>query len=207
MINSKIIKVCGMMHEENIKAVEQLGIDMMGFIFYAKSPRFVASKPEYLPTQLKKVGVFVNAELQYIKDMILQFELNAIQLHGDESPEFCKEVSALDVEVIKAFLISTEADFESTNNYNEVCNYFLFDTKSDQKGGSGNQFDWQLLNNYQGKTPFLLSGGIAPDSALSLNLLEHPMLAGYDLNSKFEERPGYKSVNNLDLFITKIRHL
>lgn len=205
MINSRFIKVCGMLHDDNIQNVEELDIDMMGFIFYSKSPRNVTMKPKYLPSRVERVGVFVNSELEYIQDTINEFSLNIVQLHGEETPTFCKNVSSMGVKVIKAFQIATVDDFNLIDPYFQVCDYLLFDTKSDQKGGTGKQFDWHILDNYKGSTPFILSGGIDIDSPSILNNINHPMLAGYDLNSKFEEYPSYKSIENLELFINKLK--
>ena len=204
MRKGMLIKVCGMLYAENIQDIERLSIDMMGFIFYPKSPRNVLVRPKYLPSSVKRVGVFVDAELEYIKQKIEEFNLDIVQLHGDESPCNCCEVSKMGVEVIKAFQIGSEKDFARTLVYESVCNYLLFDTQTENKGGSGRCFDWKLLDCYKGSTPFILSGGISVECTENLNHLIHPMLVGYDLNSKFEEYPGFKSVSKLTNFINKI---
>ena len=206
MVKGTLVKVCGMLYDDNIRDVESLNIDMMGFIFHPKSPRNVAAKLGYLPTSVRRVGVFVDAELLFIKEKIKEFTLDVVQLHGDETPDYCREVLKMNVEVIKAFQIGTIYDFDQVLPYTSVCNYFLFDTKTENRGGSGLRFDWRLLDSYNGATPFILSGGISSESIDDLNRLEHPMLAGYDLNSKFEEYPGYKSVKKLNNFLNNLKN-
>lgn len=202
-----LIKVCGMTQAENIRAVEALGVDWMGFIFYPRSPRFIDQCPSYLPTQARRVGVFVNASLEEISRRIHQFGLQSVQLHGDEEPAFCRKVGNLGVEVIKAFSIRSEADIEATQTYEGRCHYLLFDTPTAGRGGSGVAFDWRLLSTYRGQTPFLLSGGISPESVEALRLFSHPQWAGIDLNSRFESAPGVKSIPLLAPFIQEVRKL
>ncbi len=197
---SSIIKVCGMTNGDNIRQVEQLHPAMMGFIFYEKSPRYCCAIPSYLPTEAKRVGVFVNEEASRIVDNIFDFQLDYIQLHGQESPQFCQELKATGVGIIKALGVSCEADLSLAQAYEDVCDYLLFDTKTPSQGGSGKHFNWNLLHAYKGKTPFLLSGGIGPDDATKLQQFQHPQLAGYDLNSRFESQPGIKDVNLLRTF-------
>lgn len=201
MIQGKLIKVCGMREADNIRAVEQLGIDMMGFIFYPKSPRCVCELPAYMPHSAKRVGVFVNEDKKEIEMLADRFGLQYIQLHGNESPEYCRSLHATGLRLIKAFPIATRKDMEGTEAYEPYCDYFLFDTRCPQHGGSGNQFDWSLLNNYKGHTPFLLSGGINAHSAAALKEIKHPRLAGFDLNSRFELKPGVKDVERINRFL------
>ena len=172
-----------MREAENIREVEQLKVDMIGFIFYPKSPRCLYELPAYMPVKAKRVGVFVNEDKKEIEIFADRFSLDYIQLHGNESPE----------------------DFENIGTYEESCDYFLFDTKCEQHGGSGNQFDWSMLNSYKGKKPFLLSGGINPYSPPTLKELRHPQLAGFDLNSRFETKPGLKDVERLRHFLEELR--
>ena len=206
MINHKIIKVCGMRNAENIQQTETLPIDMMGFIFYPKSPRFLYEIPAYLPKQVLRVGVFVNENKNTIEMYADRFELNYIQLHGNESPEYCKTMQTGGFKIIKAFSILNAKDLQSIELYEPYCDYFLFDTKCDQYGGSGNQFDWSILNLYQGNTPFLLSGGINQYSSRALKEFSHPLLAGYDLNSRFETKPGEKDVQRIDYFLKDLQN-
>lgn len=196
----KIVKVCGMTQGDNIREVEALGIDLMGFIFYEKSPRCVRQKPDYLPVHAQRVGVFVNASLEEMVEKAASFGLTHIQLHGNESPLQCEQLKEAGFKVIKAFSIASEADLKVTTNYHEVCDYFLFDTKTPAFGGSGQSFDWDILSHYTGATPFLLSGGIGLESVEALNRFSHPALAGYDLNSKFEVAPGIKEIGKIQKF-------
>ncbi|MBR4243366.1 MAG: phosphoribosylanthranilate isomerase [Bacteroidaceae bacterium] len=197
------IKVCGMRDADDIRAVEALGVDWMGFIFHPASPRFVDSVPAYLPQKAKRVGVFVNAELDYVRRMVDTFGLDIVQLHGSESPAYLAALS--DMTIIKAINIATAADFQKTDAYNGLADYFLFDTKAKLAGGNGTQFDWDLLQDYSGQTPFLLSGGIGPDDAMRLRDFHHPRLAGIDLNSRFELSPALKDTTKLQNFIDNFK--
>ncbi|MCQ2606937.1 MAG: phosphoribosylanthranilate isomerase [Bacteroidales bacterium] len=206
MKKSLLIKVCGMRDAENIRAVEALGIDMMGFIFYEPSARNVLEVPAYLPENVKRVGVFVNSSIDFIVEKCSAFQFDIVQLHGTETPEFCKEVATkLQVEVMKAFSLATKDDFAKINEYEGTCSRYVFDTKTPKMGGSGQKFDWNLLENYKGKTPFLLSGGIDANSVNDVLQLTHSQLVGLDLNSKFEISPALKDVDLLRQFITEIR--
>ncbi len=201
-----IIKVCGMSDGDNIREVEQLSIDWMGFIFYPKSSRYVSEVPAYLPTKCKRVGVFVDASTDEITKKIHDFSLDAIQLHGNESPEQISHLLSLTshLSIIKAFNIATAEDLKSTASYTGLADYFLFDTKGASVGGNGEKFDWSVLDSYEGETPFLLSGGIGPDDAARLSSFHHPKCAGIDLNSKFESSPAYKDVTPLLRFLNEI---
>jgi phosphoribosylanthranilate isomerase len=204
------IKVCGMRSAYSIVEVSQLPIDFMGFIFYKKSPRYDKDlnvwAVEYIPKNIQKVGVFVNAPKETILETVEKFDLQLVQLHGNESPEFCNTVGAGSArpKIIKAFQIASKADFNRCVEYESTCDYFLFDTKTPQFGGSGNKFDWQILSAYKGKTPFFLSGGIAPEDAEAIKKLNFPQLYAIDLNSRFEIEPGFKDVEKLKQFIQKL---
>ena len=193
-----------MREADNIRDVEQLKVDMIGFIFYPKSPRCLYELPAYMPVKAKRVGVFVNEDKKEIEIFADRFSLDYIQLHGNESPEYCHSLRSTGLRLIKAFSIARRKDFENTEAYEKSCDYFLFDTKCEQHGGSGNQFDWTMLNSYKGKKPFLLSGGINPYSAPTLKELRHPQLAGFDLNSRFEAKPGLKEVERLKFFLEQL---
>lgn len=145
-----------MREAENIREVEQLKVDMIGFIFYPKSPRCLYELPAYMPVKAKRVGVFVNEDKKEIEIFADRFSLDYIQLHGNESPEYCHSLRATGLRLIKAFSIARRKDFENIGTYEESCDYFLFDTKCEQHGGSGNQFDWSMLNSYKGKSLFCL---------------------------------------------------
>lgn len=199
-----ITKVCGMRDAQNIRDVEALGIDWIGMIFWPKSKRYVAEVPSYLPEHLKKVGVFVDSTLDDILQHISDYQLDIIQLHGQESPDFAKALKPHTI--IKAFNIEKADDLLQTEKYKGIADYFLFDTKGKTVGGNGQKFDWSVLTAYRGKTPFLLSGGIGPEDVESVKLFHHPRCIGIDLNSRFESEPGFKDINQLKTFINKLRY-
>lgn len=194
-----IIKVCGMRSAENIREVEALGIDMMGFIFWPKSSRYVSKRPAYLPQKCKRVGVFVNEDIENIMKIADDYALDFIQLHGHESIEEVKKLK--DRKIIKAFNIATKEDLDATTPYANLVDFFLFDTKGPSVGGNGEKFDWSILNAYNGDTPFLLSGGIGPEDAERIKSFNHPKCIGIDLNSRFEIEPGIKDIVKLKTFL------
>ncbi len=196
------IKVCGITELKQLQQLDGLDIDYAGLIFYKESPRYIGDKIDKnalkkVDFDLKKVGVFVNPEMIDVLDAIDDYGLDVVQLHGNESPEMCEDLSN-EVEVIKAFLINGEVDIdEMIEPYDAVCDYYLFDTKpptSDNFGGTGNQFDWNILTKAKIEKPFFLSGGIRPDSADKIKAFRHPDFFGVDLNSKFEISPGVKDM-------------
>lgn len=193
-----------MRDSENIRAIEQTKADLMGFIFHPKSPRFVASLPEYMPKKQKRVGVFVNASLEQILAKAQKFSLEYIQLHGDEPPVFCSELKNRGLKVIRAQRIANADDIIRAESYN-MADLMIFDTKTELYGGSGKKFNWQLLENYKGCVPFLLSGGIRSDTFEEIKAFFHPQFAGIDLNSGFEISPALKDVGKLNNFIEKIK--
>jgi len=200
-----IIKVCGMVDTENIREVEKLGVDMLGFIFYPKSPRYIYELPEYLPTRAKRVGVFVNESKVNIYMYADRFGLDYIQLHGNESPAYCRSLRNSGHRIIKAFSIYNPKDLLIASDYQGFCDYLLFDTRTTSFGGSGKQFDWNILYRYNGSTPFLLSGGINSYSIRALKNFHHSRMIGVDLNSRFETSPGIKDVERIKKFVEEIR--
>ena len=202
-----IIKVCGMREPENIRAVEALGIDLMGFIFWPPSSRYVGEKPSYLPRNCRRVGVFVDATLPDILAAVEDFRLDGVQLHGHETPEAIAALKARipGVRIVKSLAVAGPEDLEQAEAYADVCDAFLFDTKGKLPGGNGRQFDWSVLQRYQGRLPFLLSGGIGPDDAQRIRAFDVPGCLGIDLNSRFETAPGVKDVDALRTFIETIR--
>ena len=200
-----IVKVCGMSDAVNIRLAEQLNIDWMGFIFYPPSPRYVERRPDYLPQRQRRVGVFVNADEAFILSRISLFGLQLLQLHGHETPRQCRSLrEATGLSVIKAFSVKSAADVAETRHYEGAADYFLFDTPTPGVGGSGRSFDHSLLDHYTGTTPFLLSGGLGPDSVSHILALRHPRMAGIDLNSRFETAPGIKSIHRLQQFLQSL---
>ena len=229
-----IIKVCGMRDADNIREVSELDIDMMGFIFWKDSPRFVRMIsshagiiPDYSEERLnknsgkvvddqhriKRVGVFVDDMPQTIVTRIYNYELDYVQLHGEES---CIMIDNLrrtlepdirtGVKIIKTISVSSAEDIEKTKEYEGCVDLYLFDTKCQTMGGSGDKFDWSVLSAYKGNVPFLLSGGIGMDDVDKIKSFQHPQFAGVDVNSCFETEPGVKDVEKLRLFVEKLRH-
>ena len=263
-----LIKVCGMRDPENIQAVAGLPIDLMGFIFYEKSPRYVSNTGILpVPANVKRVGVFVNADYDFIIEKIKTHELHYLQLHGDETPEYCRDIQteieaahtptlkgelpALSfnsggIKLIKAFRVNEDFDFSQTKKYEKYCAYFLFDTRKKtngvlpptpseggdgnarsfsrsekfpkdvyppleggrgeetEYGGTGEKFNWQILQQYTGNTPFLLSGGIGAEDAEAVRKFAHPKFAGIDVNSKFELEPALKDVQKIKDFLNEL---
>lgn len=203
-----IVKVCGMREDENIRQIDELGIEWMGFIFYEQSKRHITRRPG-MPQQAKAFGVFVDYSIPAVLEKVEGFSFQGVQLHGSETPEYCQELRRLlpdSILINKAFGIATADDFQKVMEYEGYCDYYIFDTKTPAKGGSGISFDWSVLENYKGTTPFLLSGGIGPDSIEDLKAFHHPRWAGVDLNSKFEIEPALKDVDKLNTFIKKFRN-
>ena len=191
------LKICGMKDADNIKEVAKLSPDFMGFIFYSGSKRFVGNDfimPE-MPAEIKKVGVFLNDSVENILVKVKKYKLDVVQLHGDESSDLCRQMQK-NVAVIKAFGIDEHFDFSLLNGYEDCCDYFLFDTKTKEYGGSGKSFDKNILKNYKSSKPYFISGGI--DSIPVLNT-QYPIPFSIDVNSKFETSPGLKDINKLKI--------
>ena len=194
------IKICGLKHPDNIKAIIDLAPDYVGFICYAPSPRYASDLQtetlDLLPESIYKTAVFVNEQAETISKLIDTYNFDAVQLHGNEDPEFCS-VLRDKVTVIKAFGLDENFDFEILNEFADSVDYFLFDTKTDKHGGSGITFDWTLLDKYRLDIPFFLSGGLSLDNLETVSLINHPQFYGVDLNSRFEIEPGLKDINKL----------
>ncbi len=198
-----------MTNGDNILAVENLGIEMMGFIFYDKSPRYVHIMPSYLPTLCNRVGVFVNSEISHILKTVSIYNLDYVQLHGDESVDYCKELRKklpIRIKIIKCISITAITYINKTIQYESLVDIFLFENKCESYGGSGKKFEWDYLSSYHGSKPFLLSGGIGPEDIKSVMEIHHPALLGIDLNSRFELSPGIKDIDLLTTFIRTIRN-
>ena len=198
------IKVCGITEMKQLQQLDGLDIDFAGLIFYKESPRYIGdkiSKKELKSADfdLKKVGVFVNPEMIDVLDAIDDYGLDAVQLHGDESPEMCEDLSS-EVEVIKAFRVTDGVDIDKiVAPYDAVCDYYLFDTGGlkESFGGTGKQFDWTILTKAKIEKPFFLSGGIGPDDAPKVKAFKHPDFFGVDINSQFEKEPGVKDMSKV----------
>jgi len=226
------LKVCGMKYKDNIEAVANLQPDYLGFIFYKNSARnYKNHSIAEISNRIKKVGVFVDEELEVVLETIWQFNLQAVQFHGKESPEYCqelkrhyekrndevissKETDCLDflkkphndspIEVIKVFSIKDQFNFEQLQPYEDVCDYYLFDTKGELPGGNGYTFNWDVLKNYPSTKPYFLSGGIGLNEIEKIKAFKESPASEYcyviDVNSKFEIEPGLKNSEELEKF-------
>ena len=212
---------------QNIREVSQLGVDMIGMVFYPKSPRYVEMQsshagiiPDYVKEDINiksakspaRVGVFVDDMVQNIVTRVVNYHLDYVQLHGNEPREMCENLRlTLDpdirpgIKIIKAISVSDASDIQKYKEYVGAVDLFLFDTKCKTVGGSGRQFDWQVLEQYDGEIPFLLSGGIGPEDASRLHAFHHPKCIGIDLNSRFEIEPGVKDVEKLKGFLNAMQ--
>lgn len=199
------LKICGMKYSENIQEIAALKPDYLGFIFWDKSSRkFELKELPKLDSNIKKVGVFVDASLEEIQNKIKTFQLDAIQLHGKESVDYCANLKNEKVETIKAFSINNDFDFNQLKAYENVVDFFLFDTKGKLPGGNGTTFDWQVLENYNLQKPFFLSGGIGLTEISKTKEFLDSDLSNYcyaiDVNSRFETEPGLKNKIDLEKF-------
>jgi phosphoribosylanthranilate isomerase len=194
------IKICGLKEAGNIAAVAALSPDYMGFICYGLSPRFIAALPpsvfDALPSAIYKTAVFVNESAELIHSLIGEYEFNAVQLHGEETPAFANSFRNK-VQVFKAFGVDDSFDFEQLKPYAGNVDYFMFDTKTQGYGGSGKTFNWDLLQKYDGDVPFFICGGISLDNLEKIKQIKHPQFYGVDLNSRFETEPGLKDIDKL----------
>lgn len=226
---SLTIKVCGMRDADNIRAVERLGIDWTGFVFWQGSPRYVSqirSRAGIIPDYSsigespekggtvypKRVGVFVDDMPQNIITRVVNYNLDIIQLHGSESPVMIDNLRRTigqdihaGIRIMKTVSVKDKEDVRRYKEYEGHVDYFLFDTRTPLMGGSGDKFDWDVLEEYDGNVPFLLSGGIGPDDAERVRGFSHPQFLGIDLNSRFETEPAMKDVDKLRKFIEALR--
>lgn len=204
------IKICGMREPENLRSVAALQPDFIGLIFYPKSPRFVsvecaADLPQFLKT--RRVGVFVNETVKRMSEIAERVNLFAVQLHGDESPEICYEMKQANpnLQIIKAFSTDAAFDTERLKFYENFCDYFLFDTKAEKRGGSGKVFEWEILHSFPIRRPFFLSGGIgAKNARAAIAACANLPLFALDLNSQVEISPGLKSLETIEKIIKSL---
>ncbi len=203
------IKVCGMRDTENIRLLTELNPEYIGFILYPDSKRYLGDDYTLdvdIPDSIQRVGVFVNALIPDIFNWINRLNLHLVQLHGTESPEYCMELHKMGIHIIKAFGLDDNFDFSILKSYSSCCEFFLFDTKTNHHGGSGKQFDWNVLKNYSYDIPVFLSGGIGPDDDETIHCYKNSIpIYGVDLNSRFEINPGLKNIVSLKSFMKKIR--
>jgi phosphoribosylanthranilate isomerase len=204
------IKVCGLRDLQNAGEVANAGPDFMGFLFYPGSKRYVGSEADIalfqqVPARIKKVGVFVNEKPEKILELAYQYDLDLLQLHGSESVQECRVVRSAGYQVIKAFGVNSGFDFTTLSPFIQVCDYFLFDTKSEHYGGTGQKFNWEKIRQYSYNVPFFLSGGIGPNDTGVIRKLKHPAFFAIDINSRFEVETGLKNVNQIKAFIKEIK--
>ncbi|MEN8226551.1 MAG: phosphoribosylanthranilate isomerase [Bacteroidota bacterium] len=210
MKHSLKIKVCGLLHPENIEGVCALEPDFVGYIFYPGSKRYVGKKPDPaifgIPAESTlKVGVFVNEEISKVEQIFSLCRLDMVQLHGEESPHYCETMQDMGIPVIKALSPDSIAEGATPEAYKKGVDYLLIDTPGETYGGTGRKFDWELLDESFIPNPFLLSGGIGPEDGAAIRKLHFEGLFGIDLNSRFELSPGLKDVNLLEEFMREIR--
>lgn len=204
------LKICGMKQPANIEEIAALRPDYLGFIFYTGSKRYVEglapTSLSILPEEIKRTGVFVNEDLDIVLQQASSFGLKAIQLHGDETPEFCRQlkIQLPELEIIKAFGIHPDFNFQKLIPYIGNVDFFLFDTQTKEHGGSGKVFNWSLLQNYQGSTPYFLSGGIGLEQTSELQTIDDERLYAIDVNSRFEKEPGLKDLDKLKEFKNRL---
>jgi len=202
------LKVCGMKYEDNIQEVAELQPDFLGFIFHERSARnFTGTIPEVLEN-INRVGVFVDESIEFMISQVEKHDLSVVQLHGHETPEICRMLVSANVKVVKVFSIKDEFDFSVLSPYEDVCDYFLFDTKGKLPGGNGYAFNWDVLKDYPSTKPYFLSGGIGLDQLEALkefNKIKAAKLCyAIDVNSKFEIEPGLKDIKKLKEFINEL---
>ncbi|MEQ9286508.1 MAG: phosphoribosylanthranilate isomerase [Cyclobacteriaceae bacterium] len=202
------VKVCGLNNKQNITEVIAAGVDMIGLIFYTKSPRSIDKgnvDPAFVKgLDVKKVGVFVNEKAEVVEKLQKEYGLDYLQLHGHESSEYCAQMKKQGSKIIKAFSVSDKLDLDLLRQYRSAVDYFLFDTKGKDRGGNGIKFDWEALANYNLDTPFMLSGGIRLEDANDVKQLTIDKLWAADLNSGFEESPGLKKAKEVREFINTL---
>lgn len=205
------IKICGLKEPENISDIASLQPDMMGFIFYPKSKRYVGDNFDStilstIPKTICKVGVFVNESIENVLNTANRFQLDAIQLHGDESKEYCSIIRSNGYDIIKAISVQDSLDLNILHSYVSSVDYFLFDTGTKDYGGSGQQFNWEILKDYDLETPFILSGGLGTENISAILSFHHPKCIGVDANSRLEDSPGIKNIELTQSFINSIKN-
>lgn len=207
------IKICGLSDPDSIREIARLNPTMMGFIFYAPSPRnacaLLPSVVNALPEGIERTGVFVDAPVDHILHTASRYGLTTVQLHGRETPEMCLTLRRSGLRVMKAIGINPDIDWDTLRPYEGTVDLYVFDTLTAIHGGSGRKFDWTLLRTYPLATPFLLSGGIGPDDtdAITQAAATLPLMAGIDINSRFETQPGTKDPILVSNFLNRMENV
>lgn len=190
------LKVCGL--RDNINEVAALEPDFMGFICYVKSPRYIGeSFSKNIKTKAIKVGVFVNQPVDQVLDLVKKYGFDMVQLHGDENVDYCVELKAYDIKIIKVFAGNKLPAQHKIDAFLPFVDYFLFDTRLEKHGGTGVTFDWNNLKSLSLKKPVFLSGGLSLDNITSIKALDGIEIFAIDVNSKFEDAPGLKNIEKL----------
>lgn len=207
------IKVCGMRDAQNIRDVEALGVDILGFIFWPESKRYVSARPDYLPVKAQRAGVFVNASPDEVVQKVKEYGLHYVQLHGDEDLSYVTNLQKLLTasvdnmpRIIRAIQVASRSKVLKAMMWDGFVDGILFEAPTTGYGGSGISFDWSLLSSYRGNTPFFITGGIGPQSLEALLEFEHPQWIGVDLNSRFESSPAFKDIALLRPFVEALKN-
>lgn len=207
------IKVCGMRDAQNIRDVEALGVDILGFIFWPESKRYVSARPDYLPVNAQRAGVFVNASPDEVVQKVKEYGLHYVQLHGDEDLSYVTNLQKLlsaSVDnmprIVRAIQVASRSKVLKAMMWDGFVDGILFEAPTTGYGGSGISFDWSLLSSYRGNTPFFITGGIGPQSLEALLEFEHPQWIGVDLNSRFESSPAFKNIALLRPFVEALKN-
>lgn len=205
------LKICGMTNQENTNVIIELQPDFFGFIFWKDSKRYCENIIEVIPDSIQKVGVFVDADYSEIIEKVKAHHLDFVQLHGDETLEFCEKLKQNNIKVIKAITIDNQFNFNYLKNYKKNIDYMLFDAKGKLPGGNGTTFDWEVLNQYKLDVPYFLSGGISIEEFPKLEKFLQSEAAkkcfAIDINSRFEDKPGIKNKQKIKEFQEKLKQL
>ncbi|MGB3464163.1 MAG: phosphoribosylanthranilate isomerase [Cyclobacteriaceae bacterium] len=198
------LKVCGMREPDNIAGLVKIAPDFIGLIFYPKSARYVRNLDNReaiasIPEHINRVGVFVNDTLESVIKTVDDYQLDYVQLHGGESTEYCRSLKSQGIKIIKVFSVQDKLNMQLLKTFEGEVDYYLFDTKTSTYGGSGKTFDWSILKDYEMNTPYFLSGGIGLDELKKLDRSQFPKLVGLDVNSKFEDNPGHKNLERVEI--------
>jgi len=204
------VKVCGNTDPANARMIAEASPDFMGFVFYGSSPRYVGDNPDpslfTLPEGIDKIGVFVDEDPVSVIEIVAMYNLDYVQLHGTETPGYCEGLKLSGLKILKAFGLCEYTDFEMYTSYMEVCDFFLFDRRTSKYGGSGEKFDWSILEKYKLDKPFFLGGGIGPGDASSIKGINNYRLVAADINSRFETSPGIKDPAAVKRFIEELKN-
>ncbi|MFM5985409.1 MAG: phosphoribosylanthranilate isomerase [Sphaerospermopsis kisseleviana] len=205
------VKICGITQPQQSLAIANLGATALGFICVPTSPRYVTIEQIQaavapLPDHIDKIGVFANSSILQISETVQTSKLTGVQLHGDETPEFCDQLRQIlpNIEIIKALRVRNLQQLETTANYIDYVDTLLLDAYHPQQlGGTGKTLDWEMLQAYKPSRPWFLAGGLTPDNILTALSQIHP--DGIDLSSGVERSPGDKDLDKLELLFARLK--